>query len=695
MSALVLRRNLSAGLGSLAGPLLIVLVLTMMIVPLPPLALDMLFTFNISLSLVVMLASLYTSKVLDFSAFPSVLLVTTLMRLALNVASTRVILMHGQNGPDAAGHVIASFGNFVVGGSYTVGLVVFTIFIIINFVVITKGSTRIAEVAARFTLDAMPGKQMAIDADLNAGMIGEEEARNRRQEVSREADFFGAMDGASKFVRGDAVAAILILLINIVGGLIIGVTQHHMGLSQAAGRYALLTVGDGLVAQIPALVISTAAGVVVSRVSHEDSDLGRQIFGQLFARTAVIGIVAAILVGLGLIPGMPHLAFLVMGSALGFYAWRRSKKAERDSQIEEQAESAEPVQDESTQDVTWADIEPVDPLSLEVGYRLIEMVDNQQKGALIPRIRSTRKKYARDLGFLIPPVHLRDNLELQPNSYRILLRDVEVAAGEVFPDLLLAINPGNAGAQLTGAQTRDPAFGLPSVWIDHEQRDKAQADGYTVVDPATVIATHLSQVFEQYAGELLGQPEVEALLDRLRDKTPKLGEELGKNLPVVTLLAVLRRLLEEGVSIRDFRTIAETLLANVPLTQDPIQLAEAVRRRLGPLIIQRLYGSSEQLEVAALSPRLEELLSEHLRVAEDGGDAVLEPGLAQRLLEEGRRVMHELESQGLAAVIITRHGLRPLLARFLSGAARRLRVLSYEEIPDHKSIRVVATLGAD
>ena len=695
MSAMLFGRRIPAGLGSLAGPALIILVLTMMIVPLPPFALDLLFTFNISLSLVVMLVSLYTSKVLDFSAFPSVLLVTRLMRLALNVASTRVILIHGQNGPYAAGHVIESFGHFVVGGSYTVGLVVFAIFIIINFMVVTKGSTRIAEVAARFTLDAMPGKQMAIDADLNAGLIGEGEARKRRQEVSMEADFFGAMDGASKFVRGDAVAAILILLINIVGGLIIGVTQYHMGLVQAASRYTLLTVGDGLVAQIPALVISTAAGVVVSRVSHDELDLGRQVFGQLLARPVVLGIVAAILLALGLIPGMPHLPFLGVGAALGIFAWRRNTSADNNESTEEQAEDPGEAQSESSGEVTWADIEPVDPLSLEVGYRLIEMVDDRGKGTLISRIRSTRKKYARELGFLIPPVHLRDNLELQPNGYRILLRDVEVAAGEVFPNLLLAINPGEGEMQIEGAETRDPAFGLPAVWIDSEQRDKAQASGYTVVDPATVVATHLSQVFEQSAGELLGQPEVEELLERLREKTPKLGEELVKNLPIVTVVSVLRRLLEEGVSIRDLRTIAETLLANASLTQDPVQLAEAVRKRLGPLIVQKLYGSSNELQVAALAPGLERLLGEHLQAAEDGGEAALEPGLARRLLEEARRVMHELEAQGLAAVVITRHGLRPLLARFLAGAARRLRVLSYEEIPDHKSIRVVATLGTE
>ncbi len=695
MTLLGFRQRMPKGLSSFAGPLLVVLILTMMIVPLPPFALDMLFTFNISLSLVVMLASLYTSRVLDFSAFPSVLLVTTLMRLALNVASTRIILLHGYTGPYAAGHVIESFGHFVVGGSYTVGLVVFAIFIIINFVVVTKGSTRIAEVAARFTLDAMPGKQMAIDADLNAGLIGEDEARRRRKEVGLEADFFGAMDGASKFVRGDAVAAILILLINIIGGLIIGVAQHHMSLSQAASRYTLLTIGDGLVAQIPALVISTAAGIVVSRVSHEDLDLGRQVLSQLLARPSVIGIVAGILAGLGLIPGMPHLAFLGIGAVLGLYAWRRTKRAKAKAEEDAEAAADQGPQESANEDVSWADIEPVDPLSLQVGYRLISMVESQQKGSLISRLKSTRRKYAQDLGFLIPPVHLRDNLELAPNAYCILLKDVEVASGEVFPDLLLAIDPGNVSLQLTGAETRDPAFGLRAVWIDKDQRDHAQSGGYTVVDASTVIATHLAQIFEQHAAELIGQGEVESLLDRLREKTPKLVDELGKRLPTVVLLEVLRRLLEEGVAIRDIRTIAETLLSQAAFTQDPVQLAESVRRRLGPFIVQRLYGSSQELQVAALAPRLEKLLSDHVQAAENGTEPGIEPGLAERLLSDAGRVMHDLEGRGLSAVIVTRQTVRPLLARFLSRAARRLKVLSYEEIPDNKSIRVVATLGVE
>jgi len=695
MSGASMLRRLSGNLQGAAAPMLIILVLGMMVVPLPPFALDLLFTFNICLSLVVMLAGLYTSRVLDFSSFPSVLLVATLLRLALNVASTRVILLHGYSGPYAAGHVIESFGHFVVGGSYTVGLVVFAIFIIINFVVITKGATRIAEVGARFTLDAMPGKQMAIDADLNAGLIGEDGARKRRQEVALEADFFGAMDGASKFVRGDAVAAILILVINIIGGLVIGIVQHHMSPGAAASRYTLLTIGDGIVAQIPALVISTAAGIVVSRVSHEDTDLSRQVLGQLLRRPGVIAVVAAILLALGIIPGMPHLPFLGIGAVLGYYAWRRTRRAQA-AEVEPDAAAAEEAASaQDSDEVTWADIEPVDPLSLEVGYRLIPMVDEQQKGDLLARIRATRRKYARELGFLIPPVHVRDNLELRPNGYRVLLKDVEAASGEIFPDLLLAIDPGGATAELAGAETRDPAFGLRAVWIDPEEREQAQAGGYTVVDAATVVATHLGQVFEEQGDELLGQPEVDALLERLRERTPKLVEELGKKLPTVVVLSVLRRLLEEGVPVRDMRTIAETLLVEANNTQDPVLLAESVRRRLGPFIVQGLYGNTPELGVAALAPDMERLLGDQMEVAENTGEPALEPGLAERLLGDARRVMHSLESGGLPAVVVTSRPLRPLLARIVTRAARRLRVLSYDEIPDNKRLRVVAMLGGE
>lgn len=688
-------RRFPRNLNSLAGPVLIVMILLMMIVPLPPFVLDILFTFNITLSLVVMLVSLYTSRVLEFSGFPSVLLITTLLRLALNVASTRVILLHGYSGPYAAGHVIESFGKFVIGGSYTVGLVVFAIFIIINFVVVTKGATRIAEVAARFTLDALPGKQMAIDADLNAGLIGEKEARERRKEVALEADFFGAMDGASKFVRGDAIAAILILVINIVGGLVVGTVQHHMSLSAAASRYILLTIGDGLVAQIPALVISTAAGIVVSRVSHEELDVGRQILKQLLGRPQVLAIVASIVIGLGLIPGMPHVAFVGIGGLVAFAAWYRLRNSSSPAKEADQATEDAPVSESERSDVTWSDIEPVDPLGLEVGYRLIPMVNEDQKGDLLVRIRGTRRKYAKELGFLIPPVHLRDNLEIKPNAYRILVKEVEVAAGEVFPDLLLAINPGGVTEELAGTMTRDPAFGLPAIWIDRSDASNAQSAGYTVVDPATVIATHLGQVFEQHAAELLGQPEVDALIGRLRDQTPKLVEELLKHLSIGAIQAVFRHLLEEGVPIRDQRTIAESLLASAGSSQDPIALSEVVRQQLGPYIVQRLYNSAQELQVAALAPGLERLLNEHLSALESGGEPALEPSLAERVLNQAQRVMNELESRGLPAVVVTNKALRPLIARFLQRAARRLKVLSYEEIPDNKTIRVVTTLGAE
>lgn len=678
-------------LKTFAGPLLIILVLAMMVVPLPPFMLDILFTFNITLSLIVMMASLYTARVLDFASFPSLLLLTTLLRLSLNVASARIILLRGYTGPYAAGHVIESFGEFVVGGSYVVGFVVFAIFIIINFVVITKGATRIAEVAARFTLDAMPGKQMAIDADLNAGLLGEEEARNRRHEISVEADFFGAMDGASKFVRGDAIAAILILTINIIGGLIVGVAQHHMSLSAAATRYTLLTVGDGLVSQIPALIISTSAGVVVSRVSREDIDLGRQILTQLLERPIVIAIAAGIMITLGLIPGMPHVAFLAIGSIIGGVAWMRYRKAQTP-----EPEEAPPPPSPDAQDVTWEDIEPVDPLGLEVGYRLIPLVDAQQGGELLARIRATRRKFAKDLGFLIPAVHIRDNLELRPGGYRILVKDVEVARGEVFPDLLLAINPGEVSGEVPGTATQDPAFGLPAVWINSSDRERAQAAGYTVVDATTVVATHLGQIIQAQASELLGQPETEALIEQLRRQAPKLAEDLvPKLLPTATIQRVLQRLLEEGVPIRDIRTIAETLAAQAPTTQDVEVLTEAVRRKLGSFIVQRLYESAPELQVATLEPRLEQLLRSNMNAVEGGGEAALEPGLAERMLSQASHVMNELESRGLPAVILTSGALRPLLARFLRRTAERMRVLSYEEIPDNKTIRVVTTLGAE
>ncbi|NWG39114.1 MAG: flagellar biosynthesis protein FlhA, partial [Hydrogenophilaceae bacterium] len=535
----------------LAGPLFIVMILAMMVMPLPPFALDVLFTFNIALSVIVLLASLYTRKALDFAAFPTILLVSTLLRLSLNVASTRVVLLEGHTGPDAAGKVIESFGHFLVGGNYTVGIVVFIILVVINFVVITKGAGRIAEVSARFTLDAMPGKQMAIDADLNAGLIGEDEARKRRSEVAQEADFYGSMDGASKFVRGDAIAGILILVINILGGLAVGVFQHDLSFADAAKNYTLLAIGDGLVAQITALIISIAAGIIVSRVSTEQ-DISSQVLSHIFSNSQVLYITGGILGLMGLTPGMPHFVFILLSAGLIAMAWYRSHSQGEEESREQMI--APPIPEPV--DASWADVEPVDTLGLEVGYRLIPLVDASNDAELVKRIKGIRKKFAREIGFLAPPVHIRDNLEIHPNSYRITLKGVEIASGDVQVGQLLAIDPGNVSGAMPGAQTREPAFGLPAVWIDNGLREQAQSMGYTVVDAGTVIATHLNHVVGMHAAELLGRQEVQQLLDHLAKESPKLVEDLvPKLLPLSTLQKVLQNLLSEGVHIRDMRTI--------------------------------------------------------------------------------------------------------------------------------------------
>jgi len=579
MNALALRFGITpATMVGLGGPVLIVLILGMMVLPLPPFLLDLLFTFNIALAMLVLLSSMYTVKPLDFAVFPTVLLITTLLRLSLNVASTRVVLLHGHTGADAAGKVIEAFGEFLIGGNFAVGLVVFAILVVINFIVITKGAGRIAEVSARFTLDAMPGKQMAIDADLNAGLIGEDEARRRRQEIASEADFYGAMDGASKFVRGDAVAGILILFINIVGGLAIGMLQHDMALSAAANNYILLAIGDGLVAQIPALVISTAAGLVVSRVGKEQQT-GSQLASQLTAQPQALVIAALVLGVVGLVPGMPHVAFLTLAAGMGALAralFRRQAKPAP-------APVAAPIVPPEQRDVSWDDLQPVDALGLEVGYRLIPLVDTGQDGELLRRIKAIRRKFAQDVGFLPPPVHIRDNLELAPNAYRITLKGVPIAEGECRANAMLAIDPGRVTGAIPGIATKDPAFGLPALWIDPSQRDLAQAHGYTVVDPGSVIATHLSTVVNAQASALLGRTEVQGLLDQLTKSTPKLVEEVTpKLLPVATVQRVLQNLLDEGVALRDIRTILETLADHAPRTQDPQELTAAVRVALGP-----------------------------------------------------------------------------------------------------------------
>ncbi|MDP2785833.1 MAG: flagellar biosynthesis protein FlhA [Sulfurimicrobium sp.] len=677
------------GLKSMAGPVLIIMILAMMVLPLPPFLLDMLFTFNIALSMMVMLVALNTQKPLEFSVFPTVLLVTTLLRLSLNVASTRVVLLEGHTGPDAAGKVIEAFGHFLVGGNYTVGIVVFIILVVINFVVITKGAGRIAEVSARFTLDAMPGKQMAIDADLNAGLIGEEEARTRRAVISQEADFFGSMDGASKFVRGDAVAGILILFINVIGGLLIGVFQHDMSVAAAANNYTLLAIGDGLVAQIPALIISTAAGMVVSRVAT-DEDVGQQFASQLFSRPSVLYTTGAILGVMGLIPNMPHVAFLALGGILAGVAYYLEQQAKAPALPEVPPEA---IQAPEMQEVGWNDVMPVDALGLEVGYRLIPLVDRTQDGELLRRIRGIRKKFAQDMGFLVPPVHIRDNLELRPNGYRITLKGVEIGQGEAYSGMYLAINPGRVLGPLPGTATTDPAFGLPAVWIDANLRDQAQTFGYTVVDSSTVVATHLSNIIQGHAAELLGREEAQQLLDHLAKESPKLVEDLvPKLLPLGVVQKVLQNLLDEGVHIRDMRTIIDTLADHASRSQDAMALTAAVRIALGRAIMQQIYPGAAELQVMTLEPDLEQIM---MHAAQGMGEGLgLEPGLAENLMQQTTRAVQQQEQMGLPAVLLVPAILRPMLSRFLRRVAPQLKVISHTEIPDSRNIRVTAVLGA-
>ena len=672
---------------ALAAPVFIILILAMLVLPLPPFALDMLFTFNIALSIMVLLVGLSTKKALDFAAFPTVLLLSTLLRLSLNVASTRVVLLEGHTGADAAGKVIEAFGHFLVGGNYTVGIIVFVILVVINFIVITKGAGRIAEVSARFTLDAMPGKQMAIDADLNAGLIDENEARRRRAEISQEADFYGSMDGASKFVRGDAIAGILILLINIVGGLLVGVMQHDLSLADAAHNYTLLAIGDGLVAQIPALVISIAAGIIVSRVST-DEDIAGQMLSNIFNKTHALYITAAIIGMMGLIPGMPNFAFLLLASGMAWLAYRNGKKQ---AEVPEEAEAA-PVAAVESQEASWEDVAPIDTLGLEVGYRLIPLVDNAADGELIRRIKGIRKKFAREIGFLPPAVHIRDNLEINPNSYRITLKGVEIGSGEVRTGLFLAIDPGNITGTLPGTITTDPAFGLPAVWVDSGQREQAQALGYTVVDPGTVVATHLNHLVTQHAAELLGRQEVQALLDHLGKSAPKLVEELvPKMLTLSAVQKVLQTLLVEGVAIRDMRSIIDTLLEHGAHVQDPNELTALVRVALGRSIVQQIYGSVNELPVIALDQTLERLLMQTLQAGHDA--AGMEPGLADTLLERTQSTTQRQEALGHPPVLLTPAVLRPLLARFLRRAVPQLKVLSHAEVPEGKLIKVTSLVG--
>ncbi|MDM4764522.1 flagellar biosynthesis protein FlhA [Pelomonas sp. SE-A7] len=681
----------AAVLRALGAPIAVLLVLAMMVLPLPPFALDLLFTFNIAMAVMVMMVASHMIKPLDFAAFPSVLLLTTLMRLSLNVASTRVVLLQGHTGTGAAGKVIESFGHFLIGGNFAVGLIVFAILVVINFIVVTKGAERIAEVGARFTLDAMPGKQMAVDADLNAGLIDEKEAKRRRAELGDEADFFGSMDGASKFVRGDAVAGILILFINIIGGFIIGVAQHGLSAGQAADSYILLAVGDALVAQVPALLISVSAAMVVSRVG-KDKDIGSQIGRQVFGSPKSMAITAGVIGALGLIPGMPHVVFLLIASGAGYLAWwMRGKQQEAVAAAAAAAAAPPPATTEPGGEASWEDLVPVDVLGLEVGYRLIQLVDKTREGDLLSRIKGVRRKFAQEVGFLPPSVHIRDNLELRPSQYRLSLRGAVVGEAEAFPGMWLAINPGHATQKLIGTQTTDPAFGLPAVWIDERQRDAAQLAGFTVVDCSTVIATHLSHLMQVHAAKLLGRTETQQLVEHLTKQAPQLIEDvIPKMVGIATLQKVLQLLLDEGVHIRDMRSIVEAIAENAPLTTDPIELARRIRVHISPAIVQQIYGPVKELDVIALEPELERLVTQALNSPHG---AALDPGVADTLARSAADTMQSQEDRGVPACLLVPDLIRAPMARLLRRAAPRLKVLGHSEIPETHSIRIGSIIG--
>ena len=669
-----------SALQGLAAPILVVAILALMVLPIPAWLLDTFFTLNIAVALMVMMVAAYMLRPLDFAAFPSVLLLTTLMRLSLNVASTRVVLLEGHTGPGAAGAVIEAFGHFLIGGNFAVGLIVFAILVVINFVVVTKGAERIAEVSARFTLDAMPGKQMAVDADLNAGLIDEKEAKRRRAEVQEEANFFGSMDGASKFVRGDAVAGILILIINIVGGFAIGMLSHGLSAGDAANSYILLAVGDALVAQIPGLLISVAAAMVVSRVGKE-KDMGQQIVQQLFMSPRVLGVTAGVLILLGVIPGMPHAVFLVIGSGLAWGAWLLLQR-QKQAAVEPEAPPV-PMGDG---EASWDDLQPVDLLGLELGYRLIALVDKNRQGDLLTRIKGVRRKFAQEVGFLPPAVHVRDNLELKPSGYRITLRGVVVGEGEAHPGMFLAINPGGISTPLIGTPTTDPAFGLPAHWIDAAQREAAQMAGFTVVDSETVMATHLSHLMQVHAAKLLSRTETQQLVEHVARLAPKLIEEVvPKMVSITTFQKVLQLLLEESVHIRDIRTIIETLAEHATSVQDPVELARRVRIALSPAIVQQIYGPTRELSVIAIEPGLERLLVQAL--GGQGGPS-LDPGVADLLTQKAAEVALRQEEMGMPACLLVPDAIRGSIARLVRRVAPRLQVLAHSEIPETHTIRI-------
>ncbi|MDX1635965.1 MAG: flagellar biosynthesis protein FlhA [Marinobacter sp.] len=718
--SLVLNNVKSLTRGSLGIPILLMALLGMMILPMPAFLLDVLFTFNITLSIVILLVCVYAMRPMEFAAFPTVLLVATLLRLALNVASTRIVLLHGHEGGDAAGKVIESFGAVLIGGNYAVGLVVFAILMIINFLVVTKGAGRVSEVSARFTLDAMPGKQMAIDADLNAGLINQDEAKHRRSEIAQEADFYGSMDGASKFVKGDAVAGLLILFINLIGGIAIGMMQHNLDFNTATQNYALLTIGDGLVAQIPSLLLSTAAAIMVTRVTSSQ-DMGGQILQQMFTAPRALGIAAAILIILGLIPGMPHVAFLGLGfisAGLAYWIWKRQQQTVEEDSVypargsgaprsSSQESGARPSGDSQqalpapgeTRELGWDDVAPVDVVGLEVGYRLIPLVDKSQGGQLLTRIKGVRKKLSQDLGFLMPSVHIRDNLDLMPNVYRITLMGVTIAEAEIHPDRELAIDPGQVFGKIEGIEGKDPAFGLDASWIEPDRKDQAQTLGYTVVDASTVVATHLNQVLQKHAHELLGHEEVQKWLDQLEKMSPKLAEELvPTTVSISILLKVLQSLLREEVPIRDMRSIAEAIVNVHPKSQDPKVLTTAARQSLRRMIIQSICGNESEIPVITLDPELEQLLLKSMQQSQQSGaqddiGLVLEPGMVEKLQRSLQETAQRQEMLGKPAILLVSAPLRPVMAKFASYGIERLHVLSYQEMPDNKQITIVASVG--
>jgi flagellar biosynthesis protein FlhA len=683
------------GKAELGAPLVIVMVLSMLILPLPAFVLDLFFTFNIAFSLIILLVVVYTVKPLEFASFPTVILLATILRLALNVASTRIVLIDGHKGGDAAGKVIEAFGAFVIGGNFAVGLVVFAILIIINFMVVTKGAGRIAEVGARFTLDAMPGKQMAIDADLNAGLLTQDQARERRAEVATEADFYGSMDGASKFVRGDAVAGIIILFVNMIGGLAIGMLQHGLSFAEAGEIYVLLAIGDGLVAQIPSLLLSTASALVVTKVGSSGENIGQQVAGQLFANPKALMITAGVIGALGIIPGMPNLVFILLASALGGSAYfidKQHKKAEL-LELDYPQDLALNTIAPETKELGWDDVMPVDVVGLEVGYRLIPLVDKNQGGQLMVRIKGVRKKLSQDLGFLIPSVHIRDNLDLSPTAYRISLMGVTVGEAEIMPDMEMAINPGRVFGTLKGSVCKDPAFGLDAVWIEPSQKDHAQTLGYTVVDPGTVVATHLSHLLQSHAHELFGYEEAHKILDNLAKSAPKLVEDLvPKTLPLGVVVKVLQNLLQEHVPIRDMRSIVETLAEYGLKSQDPDILTSAVRASLGRLIIHEISGMQDEILVITLDHELEQLLHKSLQTAGESGVGI-EPGLAEQMHTSLQESMQKMEMEGQTAVLLVSSYIRPWLARFIRHSIPGLHVLAYNEIPADRQIKVVSTVG--